>query len=181
MYGVKSAFVVRTDLGSSVGLPYCGYRRFRQEAELPCHIDVIADGPMFDDQAVVHPEHVNVSRLEALASRGYARQQSFVDEGALASPLMGSAKHTMRHDPIPFRHDVERRHFHVRECNQDVLKYGADHIAVDWDTVIDYLVGEKFVLSYEPFLLDDLEHLPNGNFILFSRVHYSFNFGLISV
>ena len=74
-----------------------------------------------------------------------------------------------------------RRHFHIRECSQDVLKYGADNLAVDWDTVIDYLVGEKFALSYESFLLDDLEHLPNGNFILFYRVHHSFNFSPISV
>ena len=181
MYGIKLAFVVWSDLDFSVGLPDCGYRRFRQEAELPCHIDVIASDPMFDDQAAFHPEHVNVWRLEALAGRRYARQQSFVDEGALANPLMGSANHTMRHDPIPFRHDIERRGFHIRECCQDVLKYGADHIAVDWDTVIDYLVAEKFALSNEPFLLDDLEHLPNGNFILFYRVHYSFNFSLISV
>jgi hypothetical protein len=159
----------------------CGYRRFRQEAELPCHTDVIAGGPMFDDQAVFDPEHVNVLRLEALAGRRRARQQSFVDERALTNSFMGSTNHTMRHDPIPFRHDVERRNFHVRECSQYVLKYGADHIAVDWDTVIDYLVGEKFALSYEPFLLDDLEHLPDGNFILFYRVHYLFNFSLISV
>jgi hypothetical protein len=181
VYGVKSAFVVWFDLDSSVGLPDGGYRRLRQEAELPCHVDVIAGGPMFDDQAVFHSEHVNVLRLEALAGRRYARQQSFVDEVDLANPLMGSANHTMRHDPIPFRHDVERRHFHIRECSQDVLKYGADNLAIDWDTVIDYLVGEKFALSYEPFLLDDLEHLPNGNFISFYRVHYSFNFSLISV
>jgi hypothetical protein len=181
VYGVKSAFVVWSDLGSSAGLPDCGYRRLRQEAELPCHIDVIAGGPMFDDQAVFHSEYVNVLRLEALAGRRYARQQSFVDEVALANPLMGSANHTMRHNPISFRHDVERRHFHIRECSQDVLKYGADNLAVDWDTVIDYLVGEKFALSYESFLLDDLEHLPNSNFISFYRVHYSFNFSLISV
>jgi hypothetical protein len=86
-----------------------GYRRYWQEAELPCHADVIADSPMFDDQAV----------------------------------------------------------FHL--------------VAVDWDTVIHYLVGEKFALSCESFLLDGLEHLPNDNFILFYRVHYSFKFGSISV
>ena len=148
---------------------------------MPCHIDVIAGGPMFDDQAVFHPEHVNVLSLEALAGRRYARQQSFVDERALANPLMGSTKHAMRHDPISFRHDVERRHFHIRECSQDVLKYDAYNIAVDWDAVIDYLACEKFALSCEPFLLDGLEHLPNGNFILFDHAHYSFNFSSISV
>jgi hypothetical protein len=158
-----------------------GYRHFWQEAELPCHVDVIAGCPMFDDQAVFHPEYVDVFRIEALAGRRYARQQSFVDERVLANPLMSSTNHTTRHDPIPLRHDVERRHFHIRECNQYVLKYGADHITVDRDAVIVYLVGEKFALSYESFLLDGLEHLPNGNFILFSRVHYSFNFSAISV
>src|SRR5262245_2311535 len=166
------------DLGSSVVLPDGGYRRFWQEAELPCHADVIAGGPMFDDQAVFHPEHVDVLRLEALAGRRYARQQPFVYERVLANSLMGSTKHTTRHDPIPFRQDVERRHFHIRECIQDVLKYCANHIAVDRDTVIDHLVGEKFALSCESFLFDGLEHLPNGNFILFYHVHYSFNFGL---
>jgi len=148
---------------------------------LPCHADVIAGGPMFDDQAVFHPEYVEVFRLEALAGRRYARQQPFVDERVLANPLMGSTNHTTRHDPIPLRHDVERRHFHIRECNQDVLKYGVDHIAVDWDTVIHHMVSEEFALGCESFLLDGLEHLPNDNFILFFRVHYSFNFSPISV
>src|SRR5215510_10842064 len=136
---------------------------------------------MFDDQAVFHPEHVDVFRLETLAGRRYARQQSFVDERVLANPLMGSAKHTTRHYPFPLRHDLERRHFHIRECSQDVLKYGADHIAVDWDTVIDHMVSEKFALSCESFLLYGLEHLPNDYFILFYRVHYSFNFSSIPV
>jgi hypothetical protein len=158
-----------------------GYRRLWQEAELPCHADVIADGPMFDDQAVFHPEYMDVFRLETLAGRRYASQQSFVDERVLANPLMSSTKHTTRHDPISIRHDVERGDFYIRECNQDVLEYGVDHFAVDRDTVIDYLVGEKFALSCESFLLDGLEHLPNGNFILFYRVHYSFNFSSISV
>src|SRR5262245_56435852 len=158
-----------------------GYRRFWQEAELPCHADVISGGPMFDDQAVSHPEHVDVFRLEAIAGRRYARQQPFVDKRILANPLMGSTNHTTRHDPIPFRQDVERRHFHIRECIQDVLKYGANHIAVDRDTVIDHLVGEKFALSCESFLFAGLEHLPNGNFILFYHVYYSFNFSSISV
>ena len=148
---------------------------------MPCHADVIADTPMFDDQAVFHPEHVDVLRLEAFAGRRRARQQSFVDERALANPLMGSTKHTTRHDPIPLRQDVERSQFHIRECSQDVLKYGADHIAVDWRTVIDHLVSEKFGLGCASFLLDGVEHLPNGNFILFDLVHYSFNFGSISV
>jgi len=171
----------RNALGYSFDLPDGGYRRFWQETELPCHADVISGRPMFDDQAVFHPEHVYVLRLKALAGRRYARQQAFVDEWVLAKPIMGPAKHTTRHDPIPFRQDVERRHFHIRECNQDVLKYGLDHIAVDCDTVIDHLVSEKFALSCESFLLDGLEHLPNGNFILFDLVHYSFNFGSISV
>ena len=148
---------------------------------MPCHADVIAGGSMFDDQAVFHSEHVDVLRLEAPAGRWRPRQQSFMDERMLANPLMGSTKHTTRHDPITLRQDVERSHFHIRECSQDVLKYDADHIAVDWDTVIDYLVSEKFALSCESFLLDGLEHLPNGNFISFDLVHYSFNFSPISV
>src|SRR5262245_766596 len=158
-----------------------GDRRLRQEAEAPSHAYVIAGGPMFDDQALFHSEHADVLRLEALAGRWYARKQTFVDARVLANPLMGSTKHTTRHDPIAFRQDVERRQCHVRECSQDVLKYGADHIAVDWDTVIDHLASEKFALSCESFLLDGSEHLPDGTFILFYRVHYSFNFGSISV
>jgi hypothetical protein len=158
-----------------------GYCRYWQEAELPCHADVIASGAMFDDQAVFHSEYVDVFSPETLAGRRHARQQSFMDERVLANPLMGSTKQTTRHDPISLRHDVERRHFYIRECNQDVLKYGVDHFAVDWDTVIDYLVGEKFALNCESSLLNGLEHLPNGDFILFYRVHYSFNFGSISV
>src|SRR5262245_11494355 len=155
-----------------------GDRRLRQEAEAPSHAYVIAGGPMFDDQALFHSEHADVLRLEALAGRWYARKQTFVDARVLANPLMGSTNHTTRHDPIPFRQDVERCHFHIRECIQDVLKYGSNHIAVDRDTVIDHLVGEKFALSCESFLFDGLEHLPNGNFILFYHVHYSFNVGL---
>jgi hypothetical protein len=56
------------------------------------------------------------------------------------------------------------------------LKYGPNRIAVDWDTLVDHLVGEKFGLSCESFLLDSLEHLPNDNFILLDPHHFSFKF-----
>jgi hypothetical protein len=132
-------------------------------------------------QAVFHPEHVNVLRLEALSGRRYARQRPFMDERVLADPLTGPTKRTARHDPIPVRRDVERRHFHIRECSQDVLKYVPYHIAVDWYAVIDHPAGEKFALGCETFLLDGLEHLPNGNFVLSYRARHSFNFSSISV
>src|SRR5262245_38163359 len=50
----------RNALGYSFDLPDGGYRRFWQETELPCHADVISGRPMFDDQAVFHPEHVEL-------------------------------------------------------------------------------------------------------------------------
>jgi len=91
---------------------------------------------------------------------------------------MGSTEQTARHNPIPFRQNIERRYFHIRECSQDVLKYVANPVAVDRDTVINHQISEKFSLSCESFLLDGFEYLPNGSFILFYYVHYSFNFGL---
>ena len=45
---------------------------------MPCHADVIAGRPMFDDQAVFHPEHVDVFRLEVLAD-GFHATLAYLD------------------------------------------------------------------------------------------------------
>jgi hypothetical protein len=123
---------------------------------------------------------MDVPRLEVLAGRLDADQQAFVNLKVSANPLMGSAEHTIRHDPVSLRHNVERRYFHVRECSQDVLKYVSNHIPVDWNTMVDDMVSEKFALSGESFLLYSPEHLPNGNFILlFERFHFSFKLKIV--